>query len=78
MNSPIEELLSTIGINKKDTYYGENFVSIGLTVAEKMIFKAKKDANLRRKNNNKLELPLKTAGSDDRVSTPPLLIQRET
>ena len=38
---------------KKDTYYGENFVSIGLTVAEKMIFKAKRDANLRRKNNNK-------------------------
>ena len=65
---------------KKDTYYGENFVSIGLTVPEKMIFKAKQAANLRRKNNNKeeLELPLKTAGSDDRVSTPPLLIQRET
>ena len=40
---------------KKDTYYGENFVSIGLTVPEKMIFKAKQAANLRRKNNNKEE-----------------------
>ena len=36
---------------KKDTYYGENFVSIGLTVPEKMIFKAKEPANFRRKKN---------------------------
>ena len=52
MTSQLTSQLSIKFAIKKDTCDSENFVSIGLTVPEKMIFKAKEPENCRRKKKN--------------------------
>ena len=51
----------------KDTYYGENFVSIRLTVAEKMNLKRKNPKIWWQNNSNNYNCHFLIAGSDDGV-----------